>query len=94
MIARYPGNDLAESAGGDAASRCPALSAVDAAMLVITGDHDLPRRVQAADDLARQRPNTERAVIRRAGHVANLDNPNDYNAVVRAFLGRHAEPLR
>jgi pimeloyl-ACP methyl ester carboxylesterase len=61
-------------------------------VLVITGDHDLPSRIQAADDLAQQRPGTARAVIQAAGHLANLDNANDYNAAVRTFLERHAAP--
>jgi 3-oxoadipate enol-lactonase len=95
MIQRYPGTDLAESAGGgDAAAPWPGIGGVDAPVLVITGDHDLPSRIKAADELAQQRPDTARAVIRAAGHLANLDNPNDYNAAVRAFLARHAAPLR
>jgi 3-oxoadipate enol-lactonase len=95
MIKRYPGNDLAESGGSaGAALPHPAMSPIDAPVLVITGDHDLPSRVKAANDLAQQWPNIERAVIRAAGHLANLDNPNDYNAVVRAFLTHHAVPLR
>jgi pimeloyl-ACP methyl ester carboxylesterase len=61
---------------------------------VITGDHELATRTQAADALARQLPGAARAVIRNAGHLPNLDNPNDYNATVRAFLEHHATSLR
>jgi pimeloyl-ACP methyl ester carboxylesterase len=93
VIKRYPGNDLAESGSGDAARSYPAMGPIDAPMLVITGDHDLPSRVQAANDLVQHSPNAERAVIQGAGHLANLDNANDYNAIVRAFLKRHAAPL-
>ena len=95
MIVRYPGNDLAEpipNAGASAVS--PSTGSVTMPALVITGDHDLPSRTQAADDLTTQLRNAERAVIHAAGHLPNLDNPTAYNAVVRSFLERHAVPLR
>jgi len=95
MIQRYPGNDLVESA---AAAETPALSlltgAVSAPVLVVTGDQDLASRTRAANALAGRLPEAERAVIADAGHLPNLDNPKEYNAVVRAFLERHAAPPR
>jgi pimeloyl-ACP methyl ester carboxylesterase len=95
MIKRYPANDLVGSAGaGEIQTHTSAMGLIGAPVLVITGDHDLPGRVVAANDLARQSPKMERAVIQAAGHLANLDNPNDYNAVVRAFLTRHTGQLR
>jgi hypothetical protein len=33
-------------------------------------------------------------VIHAAGHLPNLDNSIEYNAVLRAFLQRHASPFR
>ena len=95
MIQRYPGNDLMESAVDDDAlpSSAP-LDSIVAPALVITGDHELATRTQAADALARQLPGAVRAVIRAAGHLPNLDNPSDYNATVRAFLEHHATSLR
>jgi pimeloyl-ACP methyl ester carboxylesterase len=63
-------------------------------MLVITGDHDLASRTRAAETLAEQSTNAERAVIQAAGHLPNLDNPKVYNAVVRTFLERHTGPRR
>jgi pimeloyl-ACP methyl ester carboxylesterase len=91
MIQRYPGNDLMESTVevGAQASSAP-IDSIVAPALVITGDHELAIRTQAADALARQLPGAARAVIRDAGHLPNLDNPNDYNATVRAFLEQHA----
>lgn len=95
MIQRYPGNDLVESA---AAAETPALSlltgAVSAPALVVTGDQDLASRTRAANALAGRLPGAERAAIADAGHLPNLDNPKEYNAVVRAFLERHAAPPR
>jgi pimeloyl-ACP methyl ester carboxylesterase len=94
MINRYPGNDLLEAAEARAVPAAgPPIGAVDVPMLIITGDHDLASRTSAANRLAEQSPGAERAVIPEAGHLSNLDNPQAYNAVVRAFLERHAAPL-
>jgi 3-oxoadipate enol-lactonase len=90
MLRRYPGIDLLEGApeAGPAPARMRPESIATPA-LVITGEHDLERRVQAADLLARRLPAAERAVISGAGHLAGLDNPVAYNNLVRAFLKRH-----
>jgi 3-oxoadipate enol-lactonase len=95
MIMRYPGNDLVEPVMsiGAPASAVP-MSSIDAPVLVLTGDHDLPSRTQAANNLAEQLTHAERAVISAAGHLPNLDNPQVYSAVVRTFLERFAVPLR
>jgi pimeloyl-ACP methyl ester carboxylesterase len=95
MIMRYPGNDLMEPVVtiGAPAGAAP-MGSIDVPVLVLTGDHDLPSRTQAANNLAEQLTHAERAVIRAAGHLPNLDNPQAYNAVVRTFLERFAIPLR
>lgn len=91
MTARYSGQDLLQDLpaaedhwdGASTASlRTPAL--------VITGAHDLRARVRAADALTDVLPNAQRARISAARHIPNLDNPPAYNAVLRAFLQRHA----
>jgi 3-oxoadipate enol-lactonase len=90
MLKRYPGIDLLEGApeAGLALARIRPES-IAAPALVITGEHDLESRVQAADLLARRLAAGERVVIRGAGHLAGLDNPVVYNNLVRAFLKRH-----
>jgi 3-oxoadipate enol-lactonase len=95
MIQNYPGKDLMEPSmdNGAAASAAP-LDSIRAPALVITGDHELASRIQAANSLARALPGAERAVIRDSGHLPNLDNSKDYNATVRAFLARYATSLR
>lgn len=94
MIARYPANDLRESpAAGGAVPAQGRLENLHTPVLVITGEHDLPSRTRAADVLASRLPEAQRAVIPAAGHLANLDNPQHYNAVVREFLERHAVAL-
>ncbi|MGC1523953.1 MAG: alpha/beta hydrolase [Steroidobacteraceae bacterium] len=94
MIMRYPGNDLLEPVAAAAAPvDSPSIDSIGAPVLVITGDQDLASRTQAADTLAALLNKAERAVIPAAGHLPNLDNPQAYNDVVRAFLARHAVPL-
>jgi 3-oxoadipate enol-lactonase len=94
MIDRYPGNDLLDppvNVGVPATATF--IGSIDVPVLIITGEHDIPSRTQAANRLAEQSANAVRAVIAAAGHLPNLDNPQLYNTVVRTFLERHAVPL-
>jgi 3-oxoadipate enol-lactonase len=94
MIGRYPGMDLAEEPASAGAVPGPVrLEIVATPTLVITGEHDLASRIHAADALAKRLPSAERAAIPHAGHLPNLDNPDAYNNLVRAFLSRHATAL-
>jgi pimeloyl-ACP methyl ester carboxylesterase len=91
MIERYPGKDLA--ALGFAAERelRPLQSeSFGVSTLIVTGELDLADRIESANALARRLPRSERATVPEAGHLPNLDNPIPYNAIVRAFLERHA----
>jgi 3-oxoadipate enol-lactonase len=94
ILNRYPGSDLLHAAAPiatDAALAAVPLRPEDIALpvLVITGAHDVARRIKAADLLARRFPCAERAVVADAGHLPNLDNPVAYNNLVRGFLQRH-----
>jgi 3-oxoadipate enol-lactonase len=91
MVARYPANDLlqTQSAGAD---EPPALDAVIAAQipsLVINGALDLQTRKDAGAALTRALPFSDYISVPAAGHLANLDNPQQYNTVLRDFLRRH-----
>ena len=92
MMARYRGTDLlpAPPAAEDRWDR-GVLESLRTPALVVTGEHDLPTRVRAADALAAALPAAQRAIIAGARHIPNLDNPPSYNSVLRAFLQRHAE---
>lgn len=92
MTARYSGNDLLQElpAAEDHWDRTAAASLTTPA-LVITGEHDLPARIRAADLLTEALPLARRASISAARHIPNLDNPPSYNAVLREFLERHAD---
>jgi 3-oxoadipate enol-lactonase len=91
MIARYSGKDLLDElpAPDDPWDRA-VISSLDTPALIVTGEHDLPTRIRAADSLTAALPAAERASIPAARHIPNLDNPHSYNATVRAFLERHA----
>ena len=91
IIARYSGADLLPElpAAEDHWDRAVTAS-LETPALVITGEHDLPSRVRAADALAAALPIAQRAVIGASRHLPNLDNPLSYNTVLRAFLERHA----
>jgi 3-oxoadipate enol-lactonase len=93
MTARYGGDDLRQqpSVPEDHWDRA-AFAAIRTPALVITGAHDLPARVRAADALAESLAHAQRAIIPGARHLPNLDNPLSYDATLRAFLERHAGP--
>jgi len=93
MIARFAGNELASSTPAWDIPALPALPAsLNPATLVLTGELDLPSRVQSADSLKAALPGAGRAVIAHARHLPNLDQPEAYNEVCRGFLKQHTRP--
>ena len=82
MLARYSGNDLWAPAAPSPTVQ-PAPLAVPT--LVLSGQFDLPTRIQAADELASLLA-AKRAVISGAGHLANLDCPDAYSKCCCDFL--------
>ena len=92
MITRFAGNELAGSAPERDVLALPALPASwNAPTLVLSGELDVPRRVQSADRLSAELPRAERAVIAGAGHLPNLDRPDEYSEICRVFLRRHTK---
>jgi 3-oxoadipate enol-lactonase len=94
ILGRYPGSDLLHGAAPNAAGTGSAAvplrpESIATPVLVITGAHDIARRIKSADLLAQRLACAERAVVADAGHLPNLDNPVAYNNLVRAFLDRH-----
>jgi 3-oxoadipate enol-lactonase len=88
MIERFAGNEFTDAPLESEVLPVPALPSSPA--LVLSGELDLPRRVQSADRLSMQLPCGERSVISGAGHLPNLDRPDEYSEMCRAFLNRHA----
>ena len=95
MIARYSGRDLLQELPLPEDHWDRAITAsLKTPALIITGEHDLPARVRAADELSRALPAAQRAIVPAARHIPSLDNPVAYNAILRAFLECHAGALR
>jgi 3-oxoadipate enol-lactonase len=91
MIGRYRGEDLQRPpAGVPEGWEHPALESVRKPALVIGGAFDIDTRRKAAEAIARKLPGAECAVVPDAGHLANLDNPQAYNARLLRFLEQHA----
>jgi len=63
------------------------LGEIAAPTLVMVGEHD-EQYLRAADVLAARMPRAERASIRGAGHIVNLDEPEAFDAALLGFLGR------
>jgi pimeloyl-ACP methyl ester carboxylesterase len=85
MLADYDGRDLL--AGGEA----PEITREDCAALAmpvlsLAGEWDTPWRRACARTLAETAPRGQHALIDAAGHLANLDNPLQFNRILRDFL--------
>jgi pimeloyl-ACP methyl ester carboxylesterase len=68
------------------------LGEIQVPTLVMVGEHD-EQYLRAADVLAARMPRAERASIRGAGHIVNLDQPEAFDAALLAFLGRQGIAL-
>lgn len=86
MLADYDGRDLL--LGGGEAPGLPreALAMLPMPILSLTGEHDTPWRRACARALAEVAPRARHIEIPQAGHLANADNPDGFNAAVAAFL--------
>jgi len=90
MIERFAGNEFTDPPLESDVLLVPALPrSSNAPALVLSGELDVPRRIQSADRLSVQLPRAERAVISGAGHLPSLDRPDEYSEICRAFLNRH-----
>lgn len=95
MTTRYSGKDLLQDLpeAEDHWDRA-LIASLTTPALIITGEHDLPARIRAADALGEALPRAQRASIPAARHMPNLDNPLSYNTALRSFLDRHAGSRR
>ena len=59
--------------------------------LVIVGDQDRVTPPDLSNELADMIPDARLNVIRGAGHLSNLERPDDFNRVVEAFI-REVDP--
>jgi pimeloyl-ACP methyl ester carboxylesterase len=54
--------------------------------LIIIGAHDTPYILAAADYMAERIPSARKAVIEDAAHLPNMDQPEEFRAIVMKFL--------
>jgi len=62
---------------------------IQAQTTVIVGEWDVPQHQLVAEHLATQIPSARKAIIRGAGHMVNLEAPEEFNRLVIAALGGH-----
>jgi pimeloyl-ACP methyl ester carboxylesterase len=68
-----------------------ALPRIVAPTLLVYGDRDVRAPPQVARHLRADIPGCRLAVLPGAGHVCNLEAPDDFNTVVRDFLRDHTD---
>jgi pimeloyl-ACP methyl ester carboxylesterase len=61
------------------------LTKIGVPTLVLWGDDDRRSPINIAEQLRDAIPNAELAVIAKAGHVSNMEQPEEFNAQVRRF---------
>lgn len=66
----------------------PVLAALGAPALVCTGDHDSYSTAEITRELAGCLPDPEVVLLEGAGHLPNLEQPDEFNRHLRGFLGR------
>lgn len=57
-------------------------------LFIVVGEHDLPVIFKTAAEWHKSEPNSRYAVIREAGHCANMDNPAAFNQLLAEFLAQ------
>lgn len=87
IVAEYEGRDLlAPSSLPGVPSNV--LCRLPMPVLAMTGNGDSPWRRECAKALADVVPRGSHNLVERAGHLANLDNPAQFNRIVDRFLSR------
>jgi len=67
------------------------LSQITTPTLVIVGDEDIVTPPAASEFLAQQIPDASLIHIPQAGHLTNIEKPQEFNAALQPFLERHAQ---
>jgi len=60
-------------------------------LLIVVGEHDLPLARKAAYELHRLEPSSGFADMAGAGHCANADKPEEFNAIYGRFLSERTK---
>jgi len=65
------------------------LKEIRAPILVICGEQDMGTPVAMAEEIHRNAPGSELAIIPGAAHLSNLEQPEKFNQAVAGFLAKH-----
>lgn len=63
------------------------LANIECPVQIIVGDEDLLTPVALSENMAQAIPNAKLTVIPHAGHLSNLEQPDEFNRTVKDFLG-------
>jgi len=55
-------------------------------VLVIVGEHDTPYILAAADYMVERIPSAQKAIVKDAAHLPNMDHPEEFRGLVENFL--------
>jgi 3-oxoadipate enol-lactonase len=93
-LASVPGEEMIKVYRSVLAFRGCRLDGFTGPALLINGASDSPLILRQARLLQHQLPHAEYQIVPRAGHLANLDNPFEFNRMLDRFLMRTAtEPI-
>jgi pimeloyl-ACP methyl ester carboxylesterase len=70
--------------------QCDLLPRITVPTLLIWGEQDVRSPLSVAHQFEQAIPNAQLVVIPRAGHVCNLERPEEFNDALREFCGTHA----
>jgi alpha/beta hydrolase fold len=64
------------------------LETIKVPTLIVVGEHDKPTPVAVSEDMQARIKNSKLEVIKNAGHIGNLEQPQAFNRVLLEFLER------
>ena len=87
MLDGYDGRDLRAPPSAIMITAAD-IAALPVPVLAVAGVQDTPWRRRVADFIGASAPLGQVALINRAGHLCNLDNPAEFNAVLADFVSQ------
>ena len=55
-------------------------------ILIVNGEQDIDLAVKMAKELHSEIENSKFEIIKKAGHCANMDRPEEFNQIVKSFI--------
>ncbi|HEC38052.1 hypothetical protein LCGC14_1391400 [marine sediment metagenome] len=65
------------------------LNVISVPTLVIVGELDIAKFQEDADILSSRIKGAKKVIIKNAGHMSNMENPDEFNKVLLSFLAEH-----